>query len=84
MYHRTMTAARLAISVDPQLAKEIRRAAGERSISAWLADAARRQLRANRLGEVVSDWERENGLLNDAKLEAARHMIRRPPRSKRR
>lgn len=58
-----MTVARLAISFDPALAKQVRKAAGKQPTSAWLADAARRKLRAEGLRAVVEEWETEHGVL---------------------
>ena len=67
-----MTVARLAISLDEALAAEVRRAAGEESLSAWIADALRRKLRAEGLRRVVADWEAEHGTITPAELRAAR------------
>lgn len=66
-----MTVARLAVSFDVELARAIRRAAGEEPTSAWLADAARRKLRAEGLMEVVRGWEAEHGELTKGELQAA-------------
>jgi len=53
-----MTVARLAVSFDKKLASAVRRAAGNEPTSVWLADAARRKLRAEGLLGVVRDWEK--------------------------
>ena len=66
-----MTVARLAVSFDLKLAIAVRRAAGKEPTSAWLADAARRKLRAEGLLEVVDEWEAQHGTLTDAELAAA-------------
>lgn len=58
-----MTVARLAVSFDQTLAKQVRKAAGKQPISAWLADAAGRKLRAEGLLAVVAEWEAEHGSL---------------------
>jgi hypothetical protein len=63
-----MTVARFAVSFDPVLAKQIKKAAGKQPTSTWLADAAERKLRAEGLLDVVTEWEREHGL---AELPAA-------------
>jgi hypothetical protein len=63
-----MTVARLAISFDEELARAVRRAAGDEPTSAWLADAARRKLRAEGLLRVVEEWEAEHGPLSKAEL----------------
>ena len=65
-----MTVARLAVSFDEELARAVRRAAGKEPTSSWLADAARRKLRAEGLLRTVDDWEAEHGELTDAELEA--------------
>lgn len=71
-----MTAAKFAISFDASLARAVRRAAGDESTSAWLADAARRKLRALGLLRVVEEWEAEHGALSDAEIAAARRRQR--------
>jgi hypothetical protein len=75
-----MTVARLAISLDAGLARAMRKAAKDEPISAWLADAVRRKLRAEGLLRVVEDWEAEHGELTAAELRAATK--RRPPRKR--
>jgi len=72
-----MTVARLALSLQPELAREIRRAAGREPISAWLAEAARQRLRSEQLLRVVQAWEAEHGEITDAEL---RGVDRRPRR----
>jgi hypothetical protein len=66
-----MTVARFAVSFDKQLASEVRQAAGDEPTSAWLADAARRKLRAQGLERVIRQWEKEHGELTAAELKAA-------------
>jgi hypothetical protein len=66
-----MTVARFAISFDQGLARAVRRAAGKEPTSAWLADAARRKLRAEGLLDAVQEWEKEHGTLTAAELETA-------------
>jgi hypothetical protein len=72
-----MTVARFAISFDQKLARAVRRAAGNEPTSAWLADAARRKLRAEGLLRVVDEWEAEHGALTQAELHAAEPKTRR-------
>lgn len=79
-----MTVERLAISFDPELAREVRRSAGREPVSAWLADAARRKLRAEGLLEAVGEWEKENGEITGAELRAAETRMRSKARPKRR
>ena len=66
-----MTVARFAVSFDEQLAREVRKAAGTEPTSAWLADAARRKLRAQGLARVIRQWEKEYGELTATELKAA-------------
>lgn len=76
-----MTVARFAVSFDQELAREVRKAAGTEPTSAWLADAARRKLRAEGLARVIEKWESEHGALGEAELAAAARKRRK--RSKR-
>jgi hypothetical protein len=66
-----MTTARLAISVDSELAERIRHAARGSAVSGWLADAAERKLRAEGLSDVVADWEAEHGMFTSAERRRA-------------
>ena len=67
-----MTVARLAVSFDPELARAVRKAAGKEPTSAWLADAARRKLRAQGLLSGVRKWEEDYGEISEEELKAAR------------
>jgi hypothetical protein len=71
-----MHVTRLSISFDAGLARAVRRAAGKEPTSAWLADAARRKLRAEGLMEVVREWEGEHGPLLDSELKGAKRSQR--------
>jgi hypothetical protein len=75
-----MTVARFAVSFEPELARAVRRAAGKEPTSSWLADAARRKLRAEGLSRVVREWEAAHGTLGEAELAAAERKQRRAPR----
>ncbi len=66
-----MTVARLAVSFDEELARAVKRAAGAEPTSTWLADAARRRLRADGLLLVVEQWETKHGALGAAELQSA-------------
>jgi hypothetical protein len=65
-----MTVARFAISFDEELARAVHRARGKQPTSSWLADAARRKLRAEGLLRVVHEWEEEHGTLLVSELTA--------------
>jgi len=72
-----MTVARFAISFDKKLARAVRRAAGKEATSAWLADAARRKLRAEGLLGVIGEWEAEHGAIGEDELRTAARALRR-------
>jgi hypothetical protein len=65
-----MTVARFAVSFDPELAAAVRKAAGSEPTSAWLADAARRKLRAEGMLRAVGEWEKIHGNITEAELRA--------------
>ncbi|MBK9030350.1 MAG: hypothetical protein IPL61_03260 [Myxococcales bacterium] len=73
---------RFAISLDAELARQVRKAAAGEPTSTWLADAARSKLRAQGLLEVVHDWEATHGEITLAELQAAERRQR--PAKKRR
>jgi hypothetical protein len=75
-----MTVVRFAISFDEELARAVRRAKGNQPTSSWLADAARRKLRAEGLSRVIHEWEREHGILGERELRTVEMKQRRPPR----
>jgi hypothetical protein len=79
-----MTVARLAISLDEDLARAVRKAAGKQPTSTWLAEAARQRLRAEGLARAVDEWEAKNGALTERELEAVEHRERAALRRRRR
>ena len=76
-YDDAMTVERLTVSLESELAIAVRQAADadEQNVSAWLADAARRQLSNRGLRDVVAAWEREHGAFSDDELAAARELV---------
>ena len=70
-----MTTSRLAISLDAELAEQIRDAADGGTVSGWLADAAERKLQAQGLRDVVADWEAEHGAFTVAERRLARREL---------
>jgi hypothetical protein len=76
-YDHVMAVERLTVSIESELAVAVREAAeaDEQNVSAWLADAARRQLATRGLGDVVAAWEREHGAFSDEELAAARALV---------
>lgn len=72
-----MTVDRLSVAMDPELGKAVREAAARAgvSVSAWLSEAARGNLRNELLGAALDAWEAEDGPLTEEELaEAARVM----------
>lgn len=78
-----MTVERFAISFDKELARLVRKSAANEPTSAWLADAARRKLRAEGLLQVIRDWEAVHGEITEAELAAAARRRRRPRKRRR-
>ena len=76
-YDRPMSVERLTVSIESELAIAVREAAeaDEQNVSAWLADAARRQLANRGLRDVVAEWERDHGAFSDEELAAARALV---------
>ncbi len=76
-YDGNMTVERLTVSIESELAIAVREAAeaDEQNVSAWLADAARRQLSNRHLRDVVAAWEHEHGAFSDEELAAARTLV---------
>ena len=67
----------LIISLPPDLAAEIQEAAEEdgQRMSVWLADAARRLLKARGLRHVVAEWEAIHGPFTEEELATARKKL---------
>jgi hypothetical protein len=66
---------KMSVSFELGLGEAIRTSAGAagRSVSAWLAEAARDRLRLEALGDAMAAWEVEFGALTEAEVaEAAR------------
>ena len=70
-----MTVLKLAISLERELAMQIKRSAAGETVSSWLADAARRKLDNEGLIKVVKDWERENGSPTASQMTAVKKEI---------
>jgi len=68
-----MAVTKIAISLDPKLAAEIRQAAAAEgtTVSGWLTHAALIQLQSCRLGHWLDDFEREHGAPTKEMMEAA-------------
>ena len=76
-YDFYMSVERITVSLEAELASAVRDAADAdaQNVSSWLADAARRQLAARGLREVVAAWETEHGAFDDAELASARARV---------
>lgn len=76
-YDRGMPVERLTVSLDAELAEAVRTAAvaDSMNVSAWLADAASRQLARRGLSDVVAEWEADHGAFTEAELAAARKRL---------
>jgi hypothetical protein len=77
-----MTATRVTISLDRDLARAMKKAAGKQPLSVWLADAAAAKLRNEGLARVVADWEAEHGEITAAELADVDREIARARRRK--
>ncbi len=70
---------KLAITVDPDVHKQVLLAAEDEgvSVSAWMTSAARRALLVRDGLRAVSEWEDEHGALSGAEVAAARDRVAR-------
>lgn len=76
---------KMSVSFDLELGEAIRSsAAGEgRSVSAWLAEAARDRLRLEALGDAVGAWEEQFGPLTEAEVADAGRLLDQPAKAAR-
>ncbi len=68
---------KVAITVDPDVRNRVVEAAAAEglSVSAWMTNAARRQLLIRDGLAAVAEWEAQHGPLSDAELAAARARV---------
>lgn len=66
---------KIAITVQPDVHRDVAAAAQGVSVSAWMTDAARRALKIREGLAAVAEWEAEHGALTDEELEQARHRV---------
>lgn len=71
-----MPVVRFAISVDRDLAREIKESAAGQPLSAWLADAAISKLRSEGLLTAIAGWEAVHGEITEAELQVVRERHR--------
>ena len=71
-----MGAEKIAISLVPGLADEIRSAADDegKSVSGWLADAAQRKLRQRAARQALESYEVEHGSISEDELREVREL----------
>ena len=64
---------RLSITMDPKLCAAVRKAAkrAKMSLSAWIAEASANRVRNEILGQVLDQWEAEDGPFTEQELAAA-------------
>ena len=85
-YHGSIAAMatrKLSISFEANLEAAIRASASheDRSVSSWIAQAAMQRLRLLALGEAVTAWEDEHGVLTEAEIANADRVFERATRS---
>jgi Mn-dependent DtxR family transcriptional regulator len=73
-----MSVERLTVSLESELADAVRVAASAESlnVSAWMAQAAHRELASRGLREVVAEWEATHGSFTEKELAVARKKLR--------
>jgi Mn-dependent DtxR family transcriptional regulator len=73
-----MSVERLTVSLESELAEAVREAANAESlnVSAWMAQAAHRELSSRGLRDVVAEWEVTYGSFTEQELATARKTLR--------
>ena len=73
-----MSVERLTVSLESELADAVREAANAESlnVSAWMAQAARRELSSRGLRDVIAEWEAVHGSFTEEELASARRTLR--------
>jgi hypothetical protein len=72
-----MTVEKMSVSFEAELGEDIREAArlSSESVSAWLAEAARRRLRSNALQDAVAAFEEEFAPIPEEDRARARRVL---------
>ncbi|WP_026123848.1 ribbon-helix-helix domain-containing protein [Nocardiopsis chromatogenes] len=65
-----------SVSLPEELAETVRARVGPGGFSAFVAEAIEHRIAMDRLGEIVADFEADNGPLMDQEVEAARAVLR--------
>ncbi len=82
-----MAVSKVSLSIDEGVLAEARERVGPRALSSYVADALRRQLQHDRLGELLAEMESKSGPIPDELMEEARQLWRGPvaaPKTRRR
>jgi len=68
---------KMSVSFEVELGSDIRQAAEAegKSVSAWLAAAARDRLRSEALGDAIREWERVYGEITEEELAEANRIL---------
>ncbi|WP_042364951.1 hypothetical protein [Streptacidiphilus neutrinimicus] len=70
-----------SVSLPEDLAETVRERTGPGGFSAYLAEALEQKLAMDRLAEIVSDFEADNGPLSREEIAAAAAVLRRDGRA---
>lgn len=71
-----MAVSKVSLSIDEEVLAEVRDRAGRRELSSYVTDALRRQLRHDRLGELLAELDATAGPIPDELMEEARQLWR--------
>jgi hypothetical protein len=65
-YDYFMKYAKISVTLDPKVAAELRAVAGPRGVSAFVNEAVRQQLQAQRLQHLLDEMDEEFGPVSEA------------------
>jgi len=71
-----MAVSKVSLSIDEAVLAEARERAGRRELSSYVADALRRQLQHDRLGELLAEMDASSGPVPEELMEEARQLWR--------
>ena len=74
---RGTASSKLALTIDPEVHKEILAAASREgvSVSEWITAAAREALRSRAGFAAIADWENQYGRFTTEEMDDARHRV---------
>jgi hypothetical protein len=64
-----MRTQKVSLSLDAELVEEARRRSGGSNLSAYVSQGLKRQVLADRQGELLDGWEQEFGPIPDDEIE---------------